>query len=144
MIRGGLLHPELLGALAAAGHGTKVLIADALFPQDTAVRPGARRVFLNLRPGTVSARDILRAVAATVDLEAAVSMSDADGGDSPTVREMHEDLTDHRHGGGQEVAWSSLERFAFYEATGSEDVSVVIVSGETRPYSNLLLTVGVP
>ncbi|MCT1760076.1 RbsD/FucU family protein [Micrococcus luteus] len=144
MIRGGLLHPELLSALAAAGHGTKVLIADALFPQDTAVRPGARRVFLNLTPGTVSAREILRAVAVTVDLEAAVSMSDADGGDSPSVLEMREDLADYRHGGGQEVALSSMERFAFYEATAAEDVSMVVVSGETRPYSNLLLTIGVP
>ena len=121
-----------------------MLIADALFPQDTAVRPGARRVFLNLTPGTVSAREILRAVAVTVDLEAAVSMSDADGGDSPSVLEMREDLADYRHGGGQEVALSSMERFAFYEATAAEDVSMVVVSGETRPYSNLLLTIGVP
>ncbi len=53
-------------------------------------------------------------------------------------------LSAHRHGGGQRTSWEGVERFAFCEACHARSVSIVIATGETRPYSNLLLTVGVP
>lgn len=144
MMRSGLLHPPLLAALAGAGHGSQVLLADALYPHDTGANPRATRIHLNLRPGLVAARDVLQLVADSCYIEAARFMEDADGGASDAVREYQEALADHRHWGGQEVGWSSLERFAFYDACQSPSVSVVVATGEVRPYSNLLLTIGVP
>jgi L-fucose mutarotase len=51
MLRTQLIHPQILGALAEAGHGSQVLISDGNFPHVTATPPGARRVYLNLSPG---------------------------------------------------------------------------------------------
>ena len=42
MIRGKLIHPEILAALAGAGHGSKVLITDGNFPHATAPRSRRR------------------------------------------------------------------------------------------------------
>ena len=50
MLRTQLIHPQILGALAEAGHGSQVLISDGNFPHVTATPPGARRVYLNLSP----------------------------------------------------------------------------------------------
>jgi L-fucose mutarotase len=36
-----------------------------------------------------------------------------------------------------------LDRFAFYAAARSEDVALVIATGERRVYANVLLTLGV-
>ena len=46
-----LIHPPLLAALAACGHGGKVLIADANYSHSTNVSPRAALIYLNLRPG---------------------------------------------------------------------------------------------
>jgi L-fucose mutarotase/ribose pyranase (RbsD/FucU family) len=48
-----LLHPPLLAALAAAGHGDHIVIADANFPLRTATDRSVDVVHLNLRPGLV-------------------------------------------------------------------------------------------
>ena len=38
---------------------------------------------------------------------------------------------------------TKLERFAFYEAAGTKDVTLTIATGEQRLYANILLTIGV-
>ncbi|RNL85354.1 RbsD/FucU family protein [Halostreptopolyspora alba] len=144
MITHRLLHPELLAGLAAAGHGSRILVADALYPHSTGAPATAARVHLNLRPGLVAARDVLEVVADTVHIEAAVYMADANGDESEPVREYRAMLGPHRHSGGREVAWAGLERTEFYTACRSPDVCVLVATGETRPYANLLLTIGVP
>ncbi len=50
MLRFPLIHPPLLAALAACGHGGKVLLADANYSHGTNVYPGATTIYLNLRP----------------------------------------------------------------------------------------------
>lgn len=44
----------------AAGHGSQILIADANFPVSTATPATAARVYLNLRPGQVSADGMIQ------------------------------------------------------------------------------------
>lgn len=144
MISSRLLHPGMLAALAGAGHGAKVLIADALYPHSTGVLPTADRVHLNLRDGMVPAAEVLDVVAGTVAIEAATFMEDADGGASPPVREFQQMLAEHHHGGGQPVGFSGLERHEFYRVCRGPDVCLLVATGETRPYANLLLTIGVP
>jgi hypothetical protein len=51
VIRFPLIHPPLLAALGAAGHGGRVLSAEANYSHSTNVHPGAALIHLNLRPG---------------------------------------------------------------------------------------------
>lgn len=144
MINGYLLHPGLLSTLAGAGHGAKVLIADALYPHSTGAAPSVARVNLNLCAGTVAAADVLKAIAKTTPLEAATYMQTSDGGASEPVLEFQKLLAECRHHEGESVRWSSLERGAFYESCHGADVCLLVATGERRPYANLLLTIGVP
>ena len=48
MIRYKLTHPQILAALASAGHGSKVLIADGDYPFSTGSNDAAAHVYLNL------------------------------------------------------------------------------------------------
>lgn len=144
MMKGNLLHPELLSALAGAGHGSQILIADALYPHSTGVSSTAARVHLNLRAGMVPAADVMKAVAETIHIEAATYMQTAEGGASEAVQEFQQLLARYVHGGGEKITWSNLARMEFYTACREPDVCLLIATGETRPYANLLLTVGVP
>ena len=74
MLKGRLLHPDLLRALGAAGHGAKVLLADGNYPVSTRTPPGATRVYLNLAPGIVTVTDVLAALVASIPIETAEVM----------------------------------------------------------------------
>jgi L-fucose mutarotase len=136
MLRTRLIHPEILGALAAAGHGSQVLISDGNFPHATATPPSARRVYLNLSPGRVTVTEVLEAIAATVPLEAAAVMRPHDA-EAPAVLEEYRALLPP--GTPVEV----VERFAFYELARRPDVTLAVATGDQRLYANLLLTIGV-
>ena len=62
MLRSPLIHPPLLAALGAAGHGARVLIADANYSHSTNVYPGAALIHLNVRPGLVTVDQVLKVV----------------------------------------------------------------------------------
>jgi L-fucose mutarotase len=136
MLRTRLIHPEILGALAAAGHGSQLLISDGNFPHATATPPSARRVYLNLSPGRVTVTEVLEAIAATVPLEAAAVMRPHDA-EAPAVLEEYRALLPA--GTPVEV----VERFAFYELARRPDVTLAVATGDQRLYANLLLTIGV-
>jgi len=59
VLRFPLIHPPLLAALAACGHGGKVLIADANYSHSTNAGPRATLIYLNLRPGLVTVDQVL-------------------------------------------------------------------------------------
>jgi len=59
VLRYRLTHPEILAALASAGHGSTVLLADGHYPAATAAGPHAITVALNLAPGTVTVTEVL-------------------------------------------------------------------------------------
>lgn len=136
MLKSPLLHPEILCALAGAGHGAQVLIADGNYPASTGANPAAARVYLNLAPGLVSATDALRVLAASIPIEAAHVMATADGSEPPIFAEFRALLP-------PSLALQPLERFAFYAASGEPAVCLVIATGEQRVYANILLTIGV-
>ena len=62
MLTGRLLHPGILAALAGAGHGSLVLVADANYPATTTRGPNAAVVHLNLTPGVVDAVTVVAAL----------------------------------------------------------------------------------
>lgn len=144
MLRYELLHPGLVAALAAAGHGSRVLLADANYPHSTGARPGAARVHLNLRPGLLTVDQVLEVLIDAVPLESATVM--VPGGVAGDVVAAGEDIpahTGYRAMLGPDVGWDELDRFAFYDAARSDDVAVLVATGDQRVYANLLLTIGV-
>lgn len=133
-----LLSPDLLHALASMGHGDTVVIADANFP---AASMGQRSVRLD-------------GVCATKTLEAVLSLLPLDTfitdpaktmqvvGDPETVPDIVQEfqtLIDTKADAPAQI--STLDRFAFYEA--SKAAYLIIQTGETRLYGNIILTKGV-
>jgi len=144
VLRYELLHPGLVGALAAAGHGSRVLLADANYPHSTGARPGVERVHLNLRPGLLTVDQVLEVLLDAVPVESAAVM--VPGGVEGDVLAAGEEIpahTGYRELLGPDVAWQELDRFAFYDAARSDDVAVLVATGDQRVYANLLLTLGV-
>jgi L-fucose mutarotase len=130
-----LTHPQILGTLGSMGHGSMVLIADGNFPFGTHTNPAAAHVYLNLRPGLVSAADVLEAVVSAIPVEAAQVMQPNDGSTPPIFAEFSALLPGHE--------LQRVERFAFYDLGRRSEVGLVIATGEARIYANILLTIGV-
>src|SRR5690554_5295408 len=107
MLKYRLTHPELLAALAGAGHGSRVLLADANYPHDTGAPAAARRIYLNLAPGLVSVTDVLAVLTDAIPIEAAHFMLQDDGGEAPIIADFRRLLPD--------LTLQPVERFAFYD-----------------------------
>ncbi len=134
MLKGKLIHPQIMAALSLCGHGDKVLIADGNYPL-SAKTAGAERVYLGLRPGVPTVTDVLAAIQSAVNIERAEVMDPADG-TSPEIFGQFRDML-----GGMEP--DKLGRYEFYEACCKPDVRLAISTGEERVFANLLITVGV-
>jgi L-fucose mutarotase len=135
MLKGPLLHPEILRALGEAGHGAQILIADGNYPLATRSSRSARRVYLNLAPDMVKVTDVLRVLAQTVPVESALVMP-PDAGPEPQIFEEFRQLLPG-------VELQTVGRFEFYDIARGPDVALAIATGESRVYANLLLTIGV-
>ena len=145
MIQGKLIHPQILAALARAGHGSRVLISDGNYPHWTARGPNAEVVYLNLSPGLVSVCDVLRVLTTAIPIEQAAIMATNKSGPyvmdkDPEIWDEFRQLLKGTDCGGE---LTQIERFAFYEAARAPDVCLTIATGEQRIYGNLLLTIGV-
>lgn len=145
MLRSKLLHPEILEALARAGHSSKILIADGNYPFSTQLGPNARHVALNLVPGLVSATQALEAVVSAVPVEDAIIKQPVSSGpyalkDDPPI---WGDFRSILGAAGYERPLNKLERFAFFDAARDNNVALTIATGEQRLYANILLQIGV-
>jgi L-fucose mutarotase len=141
MLIGRLIHPQILAALGRAGHSARVLIADGNYPAATKRPAGAALVSLNLSPGVVDCVQVLTALAAAIPIEAAAVMRPERSGpygmdEDPEIWQAFRTVI-------SDIELEPLDRFAFYEAASSDDVALVIATGEQRLYANLLLTIGV-
>lgn len=135
MLKTRLLHPGILEALGAAGHGSRVLIADGNFPLATHSNPAARRVFLNLAPGMLTVTDVLEVLLDAIPIEALHVMA-PDSGEAPSVHDAVQRLA-------PDAPLQRLTRFDFYDAARGPDVALAIATGEQRIYANVLITIGV-
>ena len=129
-----LLSPELLKALDEMGHGDTLVIADGNFPAES-VGKNAKVI----RADGHGVPELLDAVLALLPLDAyvdaPVSLMEVVPGDTcgtPKIFHRHEP----EHSGIQMV-----ERFAFYEK--AKDAYLIIATGETAIYANILLQKGV-
>ncbi|WP_328435660.1 RbsD/FucU domain-containing protein [Streptomyces sp. NBC_00425] len=131
-----LLHPGILEALAGAGHGARVLLADGHYPASTATGDRARIVHLNLAPGLLDVTTVLDVLTTALPLESAHVMVPPEGApEPPAIGEYRARLTP--------VPVETLGRFEFYDAARSPDLALAIVTADVRTYANLLLTIGV-
>ncbi len=130
-----LLSPELLHALAAMGHGDRIVVVDANYPATRGRRligmPGigvvrALEAVLSVLPCDTFVPDPA-AIMQVVGDAAAVP---------PVVAEMNAVLA----GRGWPAA-TGIERHAFYAA--AEGAYAIVQTGERRFYGNILLTKGV-
>ena len=135
MLRFPLIHPPLLAALGAAGHGGKVLLADANYSHSTNVSPGATVIHLNLRPGLVTVEQVLEPVLAAVPVEA-VTVMRPDDGSTPAVFSRYRELL------GGDLPLQPLGRLEFYAECRKPDLAVCVATGDDQLYSNVLLTIG--
>jgi L-fucose mutarotase len=136
MLTTSLVHPEILYHLAAAGHGAKVLITDGNYPASTKVNETVPVVYLNLRPNLVSVVDVLETLCSVCNFEKAEVMW-PDDNHRPAIFDRFEEVL-------APLKVTPIARLDFYEeCVTSQDLVLAIVSGETTPYANILLTVGV-
>ena len=145
MLRGKLIHPEILDVLGRAGHSSKILIGDGNYPFRTKLGPNARLVSLNLSPGLVNCTQVLSALLAAVPVEEAAVMRYATSGPYAldSAPEIWSEFRSILGDAGCDVPLKRIERFEFYREAGTPDVALTIATGEQRIYANLLLTIGV-
>jgi L-fucose mutarotase len=133
-----LLHPEILAALGASGHGSQVLVSDGNFPHQTAPYPGAVRVYLNLSPGRLTVSEVLDALIQAIPIERAALMDPEDDADA---RPAAHDQVARLLPPGTPV--DHIRRHDFYAATTTSALALVVATADMRPYANVLLTIGV-
>ncbi|QSB16767.1 D-ribose pyranase [Natronosporangium hydrolyticum] len=122
-----LLHPQLLRALAAAGHTDLVVIADAGLPLPS----GVEVIDLSLVPGVPSFAEVLRAVLASLVVEELVVAEETTGEPADTV------LAEHCAGlPRQTVPHAELKRLC-------HSAHLIIRTGECTRYANAALVAGV-
>ncbi len=145
MLKGKLIHPQILAALGRGGHNSRVLISDGNYPHHTKRGPNAEMVYLNLSPGVLNVTEVLKVLAEAIPIELATVMDTHKTGpyamtEDPPVWAEIRSILDRA---GCTEPFKKLMPLDFYAAAGSPDVVLAIATAEQRIYSNLLLTVGV-
>lgn len=139
MLKTKLVHPEILQALAKAGHGSKVLLADGDYPVSTTAGKNAAIVHLNLCAGLVGCLEILEVLLPTVLVEKAEVMDVPQGNNLPDIWQDYKDLLKQND---YPDDLEKLDRFGFYDEVAKNTTALIIQTGELREYANLLLTIG--
>lgn len=135
MLKGKLLHPEILKVLGQCGHYSRILIADGNYPYVSLSRPESAKVYLNLMPGVPTTSQVLEALADSIAIQDATVVQVPEGESDAVQAEYARMLPG--------VPIVRLERQAFYDAVCSPMTALVIATAEPRRFANLLLTVGV-
>ena len=131
-----MLHPQILEALGSAGHHARILVADANYAVSARSPERARTVYLNLSPGVVSALTVVETLLLVVEIQGATLMLPPGGSELPIHAE-------YRRLFGNRIPVTEKRKEDFYSEVMSPDTVLVIATGETRRFANVLLTMGV-
>lgn len=134
MIKSSIIHPELLRALAKCGHRTNILIADSNYSFVTNSSRHASIIYLNLSPGLINSTTILDKVLEYINVETVTLMEYPKNFNNTIEKEYRALLPE-----GTEI--NHVTREIFYAFAKSNETLLVIASGETRRFANILLTV---
>lgn len=144
MLKGKLIHPQILEVLGRAGHTSRVLIADGNYPAWTTLGPSAELVSLNLSPGIVTCAQVLEALLSAIPVDAIYVMEPerkgpyAMEGDPPVWEEYRRILRE----AGLSVELTPLKRKKFYEEVATPSLALTIQTGDQNWYANLLIEIG--
>ncbi len=133
-----LISPELLMELSSMGHGDEIVLADAHFPGDTYNENVIRADGLKID-------DLLAAILPLFEIDEYVDdplvMMEAVEGDQldPAVEESYLKSIHITNPDAPEI--KRIDRFEFYDR--AEEAFVVVMSGETAKYGNIILKKGV-
>lgn len=144
MLKTDLIHPDILASLAAAGHHSKVLIADGNYPVASKLGPNAEIVHLNFMPGLLSCDQVLKGLLTAIAVEEINTMQYVTEGeyalseDPPVWDDYRKTIQD----AGLDLELKPIEKWAFYDEVMSEDHVLTIQTGEKLGWANLILTLG--
>lgn len=133
-----LIHPELLYAMAAMGHGDELALVDRNYP---AYSTGGEVLRLDGVDNATAARAILEHFPLDTFVEEPLLRMEVVGAPDEVTPVQAEMLELARAAGGRAIAMGSLGRLGFYERARS--AFALVVTGEERPYSCFLLVKGV-
>ena len=146
MLKGNILHPQILSGLASAGHLGQVLISDGNYPHNTSPNPRAKIVWANFLPGVLDAVTVLKIVAQLVPIEEVTVMAPAKKGpfamksEPPIWRDFRKVLRELSDFKGD---LTPLPKPQFNDRAREDHTCLVIATGEVSLYANVLVTIGV-
>ncbi|MEB8085679.1 RbsD/FucU family protein [Staphylococcus pseudoxylosus] len=135
MIKGQCIHQRILKALAKSGHGNKILIADGNYPIMTNANESSEKIYLGFAPNLPLVTDVLESILTVINIEKIEVMEPKEGKTPEIFSEFNKIVGDK--------LLTTYSRQQFYEMANEEGVTLVINTGDTRTYSNIMLTVGV-
>ncbi|MDE0570228.1 MAG: L-fucose mutarotase [Verrucomicrobiales bacterium] len=133
-----LISPELLKTLSLMGHGDEIVFADAHFPAES-LDPKC------IRADGLKISALLEAILPLFALDdfvtsPATMMATVEGDETNhNIENEYSKIIQKHHTKGLKIG--KLERFSFYER--SRSAFVIIASGDTEKYANLILKKGV-
>ena len=145
MLKTTLTHPDILRAVARAGHHAKILIADGNYTASTKRGPRSELISLNLSPGVVTVVQVLRALLSAVPFDQINIMGIppddpyAKYGDPPAWNDYRLALKE----AGSPLTLEPILKWDFYRQVESPDHVLTIQTADQALWANVLLTVGV-
>ena len=136
-----IISPELLKVLCEMGHGDELVIADGNFPSASVGKDA-----IVIRADGHGTAELLDAILQLLPLDtyvdcpvALMAIVPGDKVPTPPIWKEYETIL-HKHEP-DNCAMEEVERFAFYER--ARKAYLIIASGETAAYANILLKKGV-
>ena len=145
MLKTPLLHPQILSAIAKAGHHAKILIADGNYPASTKKGPNAELVSLQLIPGVPTVAQVLEPLMQILPIDHVHTMG-IDPSDQYALKEDPTVWTTFRSilkQSGFERDLEPIIKWDFYDSVMSPDHVLTIQTADQATWANLLLLVGV-
>ena len=145
MLKHQLIHPEINAIIGAAGHHSKILIADGNYPSSSKKGPNAKLVSMNLMPGLITCSQALQAVLSAVPIEKIGTMMYETSGpyalsEDPPVWNEYRTLMKSMDVG---LQLEPIEKWEFYKAVTTEDHVLTIQTADQQRFANILLSIGV-
>ncbi|MFM7845167.1 MAG: RbsD/FucU family protein [Planctomycetota bacterium] len=145
MLKTTLLHPDILRAIARAGHHSKILIADGNYPAASKIGPRAELISLQLMPGVPTVSQVLQALLSILPIDHVNTMG-VDARDQYALASDPPVWNDYRRilkEAGSPVELEPIIKWDFYAAVESTDHVLTIQTADQALWANLLLSVGV-
>ncbi len=142
MLHQELTQPQILGILAASGHGDNIAIVDSNYPAQGRRDRNVPLVNLNITHQVVPTPLLVGLVAQSIPIERCTIPVPKEGDASGARRPVHEAIMEATQTTNPDVEIAQVEPQEFYNLTSSPNLALMIVSGERSHFGSVILTVG--